>query len=320
MRGVRGRQASVRAPVELEADPHRQPAARRAVGDHRAAHRLDEAARDREAEAEPLRPSSIADALEGLEQLVLRSLGTPGPWSTISILALSAPAWAVTSTGWSLPPWRTALSSTLTKTRCSRPAVGLTRGRSSGTSTSTLPAASGSVRERRRDDLVERDRLESGRRAARPGGGWRRAGCGRPRRAGRWSPRSSRAARRAPRRDHSTSVWRRRADARLDPGEGRAQVVADRREQRRALLVDGGEGRAPPRPRRSAASLVGGPGGGGEGLEHALVLGEEGRARGRPAAGAGRPGRRSEAAPPRPAAPSRRARRRPTRRCPARAP
>ena len=68
------------------------------------------------------------------------------------------------------------------------------------------------------------------------------------------------------------------ADRRLDPRQRRAQVVSDRRQQRRSLLVDRGQ-----RPRllglaAQDLALVGGPRGRGKGLEHAPVLGEQGRA------------------------------------------
>ena len=84
-------QLSASAPAR-QPDPHRQPAARGRVGDHRAVHRLDEAARDREPEAEALPPLIVGAAGRARTAVSRCSSGTPGPWSMISSLALSAPA------------------------------------------------------------------------------------------------------------------------------------------------------------------------------------------------------------------------------------
>ena len=74
-------------------------------------------------------------------------------------LGALGPGESVTSIGSSLPPWRIALSIRLTSTRSSRPRSARTGGRSSGTSTSTRPTASGSAEQGRGDHLVQATRL-----------------------------------------------------------------------------------------------------------------------------------------------------------------
>ena len=76
---------------QRQPDPHRQAAARRVVGDHRAAHRLDEAARDRRGRVQRPR-AAVVEALERLEQPLALLGRDPGPWSMTSSFALLAPA------------------------------------------------------------------------------------------------------------------------------------------------------------------------------------------------------------------------------------
>ncbi len=115
---------------------------------------------------------------------------------------------------------RSELSSTLTSTRWSRPRSARTSGRSSATSTLDPAARSGRASRARGDDLVERHRLRSD--AEGPGLQPARIEqvADHAVEAIGSSPRSSRAARRAPRSDHSTSVWRRQLTAALIPASG----------------------------------------------------------------------------------------------------
>ena len=62
---------------EGQANSHRQAPARRVVGDHRAAHRLDESTSDGEAQSNSLGPM-VVQALKRLEQLRLLLVGNPG--------------------------------------------------------------------------------------------------------------------------------------------------------------------------------------------------------------------------------------------------
>ena len=157
------------------------------------------------------------------------------------------------------PPWRSALSSRLASTRSSRPAVGLDERQ-------VLGHVDRDAR-RRRPAAPGRAAATTSSSATGSGCDGQRAGlqpagveqvARRRRRGGRRTPRSSPAARRARRR-----TSRRRsgaaADRGLDPGQRRAQVVADRGQQRRALAVD--RRRAPARLARllaEPAALVGG--------------------------------------------------------------
>ena len=246
------------------------------VGDQRAAHRLHEAAGDRQAEPDAARGAAVVALLERLEHPLARSAGTPGPWSTTSSLALSAPAAAVTSTG---PRRRRGAP------RCrevgehalEQPRVGLDERQVLGHVDLDARRRARHGEHRGADDLVERDRLGLHGHRARlePAGVEQVRDDRRP--AGRPTPRSWPAARRARRRTIDVGLAQ-RADGRLDRGQRRAQVVADGGEQRGALAVDGGQLARPRRARSARRPSYAVCGRGRERLQDPLVLGEQRRA------------------------------------------
>ena len=177
------------------------------------------------------------------------SAGTPGPWSAISSFALPAPANARDLDRASAAVAQRVVEQ-VGEHALEQPGVGEHERQVVGHVDVDARRRAGEREQRRADDLVERDRPRPARSARRPAGGSRRAGWRRPRRGGRPSPRSSPAARSR----SSVGPGRRRSaqgrHAGLDPGQRRAQVMADRREQRRAL-----GGRRPPAcaPRRACS-------------------------------------------------------------------
>ena len=171
--------------------------------------------------------SAVVEALERLEDpRPLRVRARPARDRHLDLRAVPA-ARAVTSTGPSPAPWRRALSTTFTITRCSSPvsaspAAGLPHvdrdplavsGSASSAPATTSSSATGS---RRRSALPLP-------------GGWRRAGCRRPHRADQPSPPAPRAGPDAPSRKFHV-VKPERPGGRLDPRQRRAEVVSDSRE------------------------------------------------------------------------------------------
>ena len=194
----------------------------------------------------------------------------------------------VTSIGSAPPPWRSALSSRLASTRSSRPGSACTSGRSSGTSTVD---ALGRVRQRRAGAARRPRRARPAAVCTASAPAWSRLASSRlPTTPSSRSADSSIVA-----SSSSRSLvgpvdvgLAQAADRGLDPGQRRAQVVADGGEQRGALAVDVGERRAP----RSASPLSRRPsyavcGRGGERLAAPAGPRRTAPGRGRPAAGRG---------------------------------
>ena len=197
--------------------------------------------------------AAVVEALERLEQpLALLARDAAAVVGDLELGAVAAGERADLDRR-SLAPWRSALSSRLTSTRSSSPRSARTSGRSSGTSTRTLPRGVGDREQRGADDLVERDRARGCTLIA---PACRRLASSRlPTTASSRSADSSIVASSSSRsssRPLDVGLAQ-AADRRLDPRERRAQVVADRGEQRGALAVDARRALAPAWPARRAA-------------------------------------------------------------------
>ena len=179
-------------------DHHGEASSRGVLGHERPAHDAHEAAGHGETEAQPVAAGSVTDPLERPRRSApCRRRGRPGPRSTTRSCTVSAMRPAVRRTS-AFPLWRRAFSTTLASTRSSRPRSARTRGRSG--SRSTVDAGGVRRRANRGHDGVEQvDRVAVRRARRRSRDGRGRAGCRSARRAGRPTPRSTRAARPRPR-------------------------------------------------------------------------------------------------------------------------
>ena len=127
------------------------------VGDQRAAHRLGEAARDGEAEADAAAAPRSSRRWNGAKMRSRCSGGTPGPWSTTSSLALSA-------AGGRASPRRAVLAAVpegvvdqVGEHPLEQPGSAWTSGRSSGDVERHPLGRARDGEHRGADDLVERD-------------------------------------------------------------------------------------------------------------------------------------------------------------------
>ena len=167
---VRGERAEdLRLVVDDEDPGHRaassrdddgEPAAGCVLELDRAAHRLDEALARRRGRVRRLRRLESPSRWNGRNIRSRSSAGTPGPRSTIRTSTPPSTAPASTRGGGRVGenrPWRSSMM--LASARSSRPASALTRRHVSGTSSADRGAAWAEAAERRRNDLVEADRL-----------------------------------------------------------------------------------------------------------------------------------------------------------------
>ena len=296
---------------ERQPEAHGQAAAVGAVGDQHAVHRLGEPARDGEAEPRALL-CAVARAREWLEQpLALRRRDARTVVHDLDVrVELARPRHHLDRAP---PPWRIAFSSRFASTRSSSPGSALTSGRSSGTSTDTASRAPGT--DSSAAPITSSSATGTGCTLSAPASS-RLASSRFATIASSRSADSSIAASSSPRcsSDQLHVGLAQRADRRLDPGERRAEIVADGGEEGGPLAVGRGELARLARALRQPPALVGGLG--RPRRTRAARAGPRRTApgRGRSASARCRSARRSGAAPPRRAAPSRRSRPPPSRR------
>ena len=275
---------------ERQADAHRQPAAGRVVGDHRAAHRLDEAARD--ARARGRRPSAPRSSRRwnGSNSRSRCSPGRPARGRRSRASRCSAPANAR-----DLDRAVAAAVAQRVVEHVDEHALAAARGR-------PAPAAGPRRRRRRRRPRGlgqgERARRRRPRRAPPAAActlsapAWRRLASSRlPTTASRRSAESSIVASSSSR--SSLGPRRRRSGAgvltpALIPASGVRRSWPTAASSAVRCASTAASARACSRLAAQPLALVGGPRGGGEGVEHALVLGEQRRAAADAAAAAGR--------------------------------
>ena len=217
---ARRRRRGCGSSARLQAHDHRQPAAGGVLDLDLAAHRLDEALRDREAEPDAVAAAGVAESLEGQEHPL--ALGRRDARAAVDDPHVDV---AVDRPGRD-PRRRRARASARPRSRSRwrararagrrrRGPAGSDSGRSSATSAAREPRLRGRPAAPRRDRRAPR-----GSRARRSGAGSCRAGCRRVRSGGRSPRRSWRGTRARSSGRQSTSSWSRLVTDALIPASG----------------------------------------------------------------------------------------------------